>query len=450
MLLLIAGRSAGLDGLALAMSMIVFVVGFINSGRLVDGGVPHYVIFAGLIAVSALTYFRSSSPILQAVLLWGTIAIFFYPILLVVTTSLGESSDVPRSSQLLADVDLTIAPRDVVFVIADGYASGETMSEVYGYDNSDVFRQLEDSGFDVFPNLVANYGRTRLSVASLLRLDYVADTSQPSEADLAGMLDELGGENTLAAWLQSSGYLLTYVESGWLGSRCGSSVDLCYQRPWPGEEYYDIAYRSFLRGLPGFEEGHPFHQGALNAIEWLRRDLESALSNDVPEFIHLHLLAPHPPLFLDPSCNSDVNSRYQGFTIPRPDMSPLDLDNARDRYVAQVECVNRVIVNLARLAHDNDAIVVFTGDHGPDSLGQLYTDGASWSDAQRSERLTTAAAIRVPDCSIHGVESLVNVSRRLVSCMSDATLPDLPTRVFETEFVEDGQRLVEVAMPSLP
>jgi hypothetical protein len=85
---------------------------------------------------------------------------------------------------------------------------------------------------------------------------------------------------------------------------------------------------------------------------------------------------------------------------------------------------------VAEAAVANDAIVVMFGDHGSDIGGQLQLDGSEWTDAQIRERFGPFFAGYGPGCDFQDLESLVNVSRRVVACLSSDEVADLPLRAF--------------------
>jgi hypothetical protein len=85
---------------------------------------------------------------------------------------------------------------------------------------------------------------------------------------------------------------------------------------------------------------------------------------------------------------------------------------------------------VATEAVANDAIVVMFGDHGSDSGGQLSMDGSDWTDADIRERFGVFFAGYGPGCDFEDIGTLVNVSRRIVSCLSDEEFADLPSRAF--------------------
>jgi hypothetical protein len=200
--------------------------------------------------------------------------------------------------------------------------------------------------------------------------------------------------------------------------------------PWPDESIYDITLRSVLRGLPGLEVGQTFTRGALHSMAWLDAELESLLTNDRADYVYVHILAPHPPLFLQPGCESEPRPELAGFTIGTPMATPEELASIEAGYANQVQCVNLALGRAAQMAADNGAVMVMFGDHGSDLSGQLFSVGAEWNDAQIFERFRPFFAGVGPGCDFSDLGSLINVGRRILTCLGDDSLPDLSSRSF--------------------
>jgi hypothetical protein len=336
-----------------------------------------------------------------------------------------------------------------VLLVLDAYTDAETLRGLYEHDNSPFLGQLEQRGFQVDGPVLANYPRTALSVASVLQLNYLGGESSLTAEDVDSLWDVLAGQSKLVNAFQSEGYRHVFVESGWLGTRCGPRVEVCVAARWPDETFYDVANRSILRGLPGYELGRPFTEGALHTLDWLKNDLGGYLRDDVPDLVYVHVLAPHPPLFLDARCEPDWRGGLPGYVIGSPQMDSDELALVRARYTDQLECVNSVLLEVARQLPEDDVAVIF-GDHGPDSLGQLFLpSGEMWSEEQRRERFGVFYAAHVPGCDMTSIGSLVNLGRRLLSCMSETALPDLETRILDMTRDSDPRRMTELELPEL-
>ena len=437
--------TAGLDPEGSTLAVATLIIAATNAGLVLES-YDRLVVLAGTLGFVVMAYrLRDFGP-WRVVVTWGLIALATYPVLVAVSS---QASAAPPTMGEPAPIDagFTAEKRDLVILVIDGYANAAVLAEMYGIDTGTFEATLGSKGFDVDRDTVANYGRTRFSVASVLQLVYPVTEGTLTAGDLDWLLDVIGGDHRLGDWLKENGYRHVYVESGWFGTRCRDTVDVCVEGPWPDESLYDFTSRTIVRDLPGVETGRSFTRGTLAVIEWLETDLSGVLGDDVPDLVFAHLLAPHPPLFLDESCVMRAQEGFKGFTIAQPGMTSAELAQAREWYGRQVSCVNEVLADVAEIAERSDSMVVMFGDHGPDSLGQLYVHGAEWDENQRFERFGAMYAARVPGCDMSDVGSLVNAGRRLVACLSDGEFPDLPTSTYESEFTGTGEKIVEVPTP---
>ncbi|MDX1429276.1 MAG: hypothetical protein R3282_03265, partial [Rhodothermales bacterium] len=240
----------GLDLRGSTFSVAALVFAFTNAGLLLDRGVSRLVLLAGSIAVSALLYALKDSRILGMAILWAGLFVFAYPWLVWATAGTSVEERTTGDPEPLSAM-MTGKPRDMVVIVLDGYANSVVLSDLYGLDTSEFDSQLALHGFEVNSTANANYGRTRLSVASVVQLGHPLEPGTFNAADFDHLLSVIGGDNVLSRWLQRNDYTFTYVESGWFGTRCATSVDICIEGPWPDESFYDVSNRSLLKDLPG-------------------------------------------------------------------------------------------------------------------------------------------------------------------------------------------------------
>jgi hypothetical protein len=441
-------RWAGLEAQGSAYSIALFMLVVTNTGSLVEKF--HPLDRLGLLVIGALLgvlgYRLREVGVFRFLMTWAALFLVAYPVAILVQQSLSTHE---VSVDVGTDFPVTemAAKPDVLVVVFDGYGGKEVLEEFYGYDNSPMLDRLTELGFYAPGQITANYARTQLSIPSVLQLGYVAEAGDISEADIDALGRVLNGDSRLARTLKSQGYRQVYIESGWLGSQCDRSVDTCVEARWPDETFFDVVYRTILRGLPGFELGRSFTAGALHASDWLSADLAPLLSDETPDFIFAHVLLPHPPLFVDGDCVPDWRNGESGFAIGRPGFSAEEVAQARADYVEQVACANRVMTRIAAQIAP-DTVMIVMGDHGPDSQGQLFVQGTEWSESMRTERYGAFFAARVPGCEMEGVESLVNVGRRTMACLTGADLPDLPTRIYDLHKSPEGNKVYELEIPT--
>jgi hypothetical protein len=436
----------GLDPTGATFAVSLLLLATLNTGDLVEafpGGRLTLLVLC-LVAATAVYVLRRRSVIRYA-FSWACLALALAP---VVTIAQHVEFDQPAAVEFGADLEappLANKP-DVVVIVADGYANAESLAAIYGYDNRPFLNQLTALGGEVNHHMRSNYARTKLSVPSFLQMGYIPDQTPIAPSFEAHLLRILGGENRLAEIMGDNGYRTVYLESGWLGTDCSDNVDICVGNAWPDETAYDIAHRSIFRDAPGFETGRSFGRGAVRTFGELEVALDTYLRDDQPDFIYSHLLAPHPPLFLNSDCEMNPSKAMSGFAIAEPKMSPAEVARRRLAYVDQVECVNQVILKaFESVAESADVLLVF-GDHGPDSGAQLFVDATAWTDAQKNERFGVLFAGLHEGCDYSEIGTLVNAGRQMLSCLSDADLTELPDRYFDLDKMRDVPAVVEVEL----
>ncbi len=436
----------GLDSQGASYAVATFVLIVMNAVAWFGADeVSRLLLLAGAVILAALAYRLRHLALTRWLATWATLFLVAYPLATLGLKALAqESLNVTTSTDL--EVGAMAAKPDILMVVMDAYGGTQTLSELYGFDNHELRGELISRGFEVPDGVLANYGRTQLSIPTVLQLDYVAETTVLTDDDVQALLGVLDGRSRLSRALADQGYRTVHVESGWLGSRCGPDIDICVNSPWPDETFYDAAYRSLLVDLPGFEVGRPFTMGALSAADWLVNEMPPLLDDDRPDFIFAHLLLPHPPLFLNNTCQPDWDGGQNGFARGLTGFDEEDTDEARELYLRQVQCANSIILNIARGLGDDDVVLIM-GDHGPDSQGQLFVQSETWSDAQRRERFNAFLATRVPGCEMAGIQSLVNVGRRMMGCLTGSSLPDLPIHIFDIHKTLEENRVIELDLP---
>lgn len=437
-----------LDSVGAAYAVVFFLYLITNTGALV-GGYPAVgrVAFIGAAAVvGAIAFWLRRMKLFQVAMVWLPMFLILYPLLTGVSHLVGSSRPSPLGTPGVNVSQFEEKP-DVVLLIVDGYGALEVLDEFYGYDNSEILQQLRTLGFEAPGSIRSNYPRTSLSVPSVLSMGYLA-TGDLSKENLLQLNDIVSGDNRLSDLFSVNGYRTVYVESGWLGSECGATIDVCVPSRWPDESFFDVADRTVLRGVPGFEEARPFTEGALHVSSWLSSDIDQYLEDDRPDYIFVHLLLPHPPLFVDEECVPHWRDGLGGFAVVYPWFTAERQARSKTAYIDQVQCVNRVILDLAQEVAKTGNVALIMGDHGPDSQAQLFYVSPAWTESQIRERFGAFFVARYDGCDMTDLGSLVNVGRRLVGCLSGDEVPDLATQIFDVDKTDKRNVIREMTAPS--
>ena len=102
---------------------------------------------------------------------------------------------------------------DVYYIILDGYARSDVMSELFDFDNTPFLDRLERKGFFVARGSNTNYCQTPLSLSSSLNLEYLDDLVKGLGKNQVE-LHELIARNNLAASLRPLGYKFVTFSTG--------------------------------------------------------------------------------------------------------------------------------------------------------------------------------------------------------------------------------------------
>jgi Sulfatase len=332
---------------------------------------------------------------------------------------------------------------DIVLVVLDGYASLPILRDFFDYEDADLVEDLGRDGFQVLGPAFTPYSMTHLAIPSLLDLDYATgDVTAATTADGRSMTRVLGGDSRLVHLLSENEYQIRMVEPGWHMSVCGEQVDSCVSDPFVDEAVDAVLSQSLFWSLLEPSVGSAFTNGARHAMTWTLENVGTIVDNDSPDLLFVHVLAPHPPLFLDPECEIVPESRRLSSSYA--EVTGLDPEAAAARlhgYADQVRCVNGFIRQLAQTVAGSDAVVFVSGDHGSDAMSQLATAPEDWSEPQLLDRMSTFLAVKAPtECDIRSSLVTVAVLRMLVSCAGGLDLDPIDDRAFVVSRAEvDGR-----------
>ena len=229
------------------------------------------------------------------------------------------------------------------------------------------------------------------------------------------------------------------VESGWSGGACGSDYDHCVSSHWFDETIALILNDSVVGRWFKTHFGSPFTMGTENTMAWLLENASELSSSPQPDFVFAHLLAPHPPFYLNSSCDRVITDERSGFWHNKLGLATSE----RNRYLGeQMECVNDFMLRLATAVEPDD-VVVFVGDHGTDSRYQLFRGTEEWGDDGLTERMNVMLAVRSGNgCAIADHIMVPNVMRQVLTCHSELLLPNLEARMW-------GSAMVELIVPEV-
>lgn len=322
---------------------------------------------------------------------------------------------------------------DVLLLVLDGYGRTDKWQEILGFDNSPFERDLEEVGFTVASEARANYGVTFAALSAMYNLDYLFEVGPITQDDYTAMRTTLTGNGLMMQQFRSAGYEVAYVENSWQGSNCGPGVDRCFRDGLSKRVMWNLGQISIFAPLAEATQIHPFNTVSTQHLDSLAEYLEADRTDGIPRLMLAHVILPHPPFHLDPSCDRINSSDRVGFRSKDEEAIELRKGFLRD----QTLCTNSMVLDELEeiLEKREDTLIMITGDHGSETMLLENVEGDAWDDdAILSERMAIFSAYRLPGCEdrLYPSMSPVNGTRALTSCALGIDLLQIEDRTLWT------------------
>lgn len=321
--------------------------------------------------------------------------------------------------------------RDIYLIVLDEYANADATRARYGFDNHVFLDSLRSLGFEL-PAVHSNYLHTVLSIPSLLNASHLTEITGDVGARTADptVPNYLVENNRTARYLASRGYRFAFFPSlWWPATRHNQHADWQAGPAGDFDLVRELGRTELRRDLRNASVLDLLHRSA----EWHSADAEhvtrtfAALARvpsvPGPVFAFAHVLSPHKPFTFDRSCRSLAGTRTDAPT-----------DDAR--YVGQIECLNRMLLDLVtRLIRESDVppVILLQGDHGsapPDF--EAAPTAAAIPPAAARERLDAFGAYYLPDRGglLGDSVTIVNVMGDVLRSYAGADLPKEPDDMY--------------------
>jgi hypothetical protein len=374
-------------------------------------------IWVGVSLLLLFTITRSPDRAVYRSLNWAMCAFFLsWPV-----TSADRGSPTPPSEMVWEARANAAANRDVILIVLDGFASPSVIAASLGEDLP-FFATLEEMGFSVPALAWAPSTKTELSVGSYLEQDLLRVPNK----------NVLRGDGSLFNRGIARSHRISYVESGWYGTVCGASVDICYRRHLIDDSVQAAIDLSLFNRWSYAEWGHAFGYNGVRAMRDARTAIEDIQANADDDFLFAHVLLPHEPYLFDAAC--------ERASIPAglPDGDPLAKGQERMAYLEQVKCLGTLLVDLAG-AIKSESIVVFAGDHGTAFRRQMDKPAVEWTELDVLERGSTFLAYRMlSGCETPSGNSTMEAISVAIACGTGLRLPPSPPELWLSPYGGSG------------
>jgi len=342
----------------------------------------------------------------------------------------GTASSAQMNARPLSPLSPETRKRDVYYFILDSYGRQDLLQEAYDFDNSSFIEALEQRGFYVAAQALANYPSTFLSVSSGLVGEYLLGDGDEFQ-DMLQFADLMRGNNPMIRRLKLSGYKYVHAQ-GHLYTICVGYEDWCidpYQQLLSSRDLLDV----IVQTTPIRRFWRPIVRGSAVPLSYLQARLAAILEAEKgPLAVFAHILPPHSPWTVTADCR------------PRDDPALAWSESTKQHFLDSLTCVNTQLTQFVGFldSADPEAIVVIQSDHGTNSL--LAADSAvkRWTAEQFEERFAILMAVRVPEqCRkwLYPSMSPVDVPALVFACLEGKQPVYRPYQSFLVEVPTDKE-----------
>lgn len=294
--------------------------------------------------------------------------------------------DIKNVKMKITPVKYTGEKPDIYYFIFDRYAGPRSLQEQYGFDNSKFLAFLKSKGFYVPTNSTTNYPKTFLSLASSLNMEYLDFLTLKTHGGASSdesIVTPLIRNNKVLEFLKSRGYYTINVGSWWEQTSMNQNADKNFKLRYgiyPFADEFTTGYLNTTIAAPilkaTFKDPMAVSSDPQNNLHRKMIFYEFDTFKEIPQmpgpkFVFAHILAPHDPFVVDKNCK------------------PIDEDyvNARqhqENYIAQVQCVNKLIENLTNQIlknSKNPPVIIYQADEGPFPMNSPLPPNQGWGSA---------------------------------------------------------------------
>lgn len=365
-------RNIGKGGLlATALLLVFFSYGHLY--QIFDGILPgvfrhRYLIIVMMIILSGIFFlvFKAKSPpkLLLQYFTVTSILLFAFSAYPTIRNSIQTQIALNKAKkQQVAAINQSenMVKPDIYLIIVDSYTRADILKNIYGVDNSNFIKQLDQIGFYTAECSQSNYPSTRYSVSSIMQADYLQNVNPD------GSLSPFS-QTLVIKTLRSLGYSVYSFENRSKGHfDLGEDRQLSRQNPLFGQSLHASGLNEFeaelikttvLRIFIDMPQLVPFID--MNQAEYYEHYMQvkytlNELTNmpDIkgPKLVFAHILVPHEPYIFTP----DGDYQYTSLKDKKGYASNVAFVNS------QLPSIFKQIIEKSEIP----PIIIVQGDHGP-------------------------------------------------------------------------------------
>ena len=326
------------------------------------------------------------------------------------------------------------SPKDIYYIILDGYGREDVMRELFGFDNSAFIKYLTAKGFYIANESRSNYMQTALSLSSSLNMAYLNEfaSSMDQKSRNRIPLAELIQQSYVRKLLEEQGYQTVVLYSGYYYSNITDAN--VYLTPFIDINEFEsiLLYNTILRSFLEENQYVPIfgYQSRRRTIQFSLGKLSETIHIPGPKFTFVHVVAPHPPFVF----NRYGNPIEPDFPYSLKDGELFEGSSKEyvKGYVDQTLYLNRILeqeIDEIIEGSPHPPIIIIQGDHGPRSLW----DFDDYQSTCLKELTSILNAYYFPDQKMNNLYSSispVNSFRILFNEYFSTNFPLLPDQIY--------------------
>jgi hypothetical protein len=350
-----------------------------------------------------------------------------YPMLNTTEASsfIGQGED--ESRQKVYDQIRFQKKPNVYYIVPDGYPNQKALKEIYEWDNTKMYQQLETLGFNIQHQAFSNYRSTLPSISALLGMQHHYYRGSVGNFELLYSREFIVSEkNPVVRIFKNNGYQVHYVHEWGMVFAKGCFIDLCSPNSFWGD-FIGILLPSRLFRIPVVAEVFGRLPGA--SMERVLSHINEAYAPPINYFTYIHL-------------NSPSHS-------PTTAQTREELSKFRQDYFKKIQASNKKITEVVNriLTRDANALIILNADHGGWGFGafkyaQMKVFEGVPDDVIALDHLGVLLAIRWPESNVpefnQDIKTNVNLFRYIFAYLSGSQ-EILTTKVPDHGYLTKGQ-----------
>lgn len=318
---------------------------------------------------------------------------------------------------------------DIYYIIVDGYARNDTLTNTFHFNNSKFTKYLTNKGFYIAHKSSSNYPMTHLSLASSLSMEYINPVLKQYGNKDNNPYFELIKNARITTYLKEAGYDYITIASGW-GPTNEPSIhsDYHFNRKLSALNNY---YQSILMQTP-LKPWLGINEAKLRLFAFTTLAHIPKL-NTRPKFTFLHLVMPHAPYLFDRKGNIvDLSGAM------------YEHRSQKEQYIEQLQFLNDKLIETIDtiLAKSTKTpIIIIQADHGSEISLENFKMGPP-SLEQIRERFAIFNAYYGPaefKEKLYPTITPVNSFRIILNALKIGNWDNLPDKNYFQWYFDDSQ-----------